>query len=1177
LILVFEMSDSKERKKMSGFSWGEKETKYERISPKVVSSETDRVVFRVTSGTGEVSFLKVFIPQKTTTTHLVYFRREYAIGSFANNLGSLTANSFGGGESLPEGILKKLSQQKDIVKDIYSKGKKEQVLKRFPFIYTKPIPGETLADYLQRRTTPLPRNVIRKVAFQIIYIMARLHSEYGIVHNDLYEYNLIVEEHADYLKRMQKEGKPRKNDFYYAVETDFFKLSFEAEDLHVTVFDFGGSAVQTEADVYYTPANKKDLSKTWRTAGELTLAVNNPPEYIFGNSQNKTVASDAFMIGIVLATMAAHETWEQPDGATYAYTPYKSVHMYESGTEPKITSASRDVRGILGMVEFNGMTSAGVGDDETTIRFGLRYRQFYNEIFAQSNVKDPFQLQTSSYFYGNYPTSAENMFDGLQRLYQNSGGPSFLGLIRNLLNADTTARLRFGIPNTLPFRYCLTSALFHPFFEPLYIGYGGSVGIVADYLTTALAPPLPYNASQNKMALLEKAEADFNAKIASGNAFAEEEEEAQQDPQAAEALARAEREKEERLRQEAEEAERKKREADALATAAAAAAASAKAAADLAALQKQQADAAAAAAKALEEANAKTEAQRLAAEQARQEAEAKAQAAAAAQAEAQAQAEAKAKAATDAAAQQEADRRDAEEAKRLADEEAARAALAQSESVSKDLSPEMQRLVELAKAALKELPSASGRKGFYTNVQEALNLIYQVASKDGNVLAKLAAYGTVSTTGPKQSVEVPQGSKITREQFSFYTKEGKLIPIEVKANFIMIIASIYMLLTGNDISNDETHKIKKVGDMVAAATQKFGPAFEVDGKQSNASPAPEKEEATTIPSPSAPKKSKVNEPEIQKQGSGVVSMVDTQVLTENALTASSDIIAILLNGTSFDKAGQLDNIGRKVNFMRLAFDACDDSTKQTLRAAFQQFNVFDKSGNLYGGLAYTVNQELIEIGEDPFLIIPYKKSSNTWKIHLALYCALSSMAMMTKLVVYSLRKKKQVPAELVKLISQGDQSVLGLNSIFTQPSAKDFAKTNVIDIPDKVIAQIRTLDQILNETLPLQSPIDFGILNTQVIPLFAASATKHWGLISQNEAAFELARILRFHPEMAEFTNDRDQISERCTFIGTTIQEQQNYLDALGKLREFVEGNCNNISLASDALKSYRAFVKLSK
>jgi hypothetical protein len=408
------------------------------------------------------------------------FLREYFVGTLLNkksnsNMIVKTVD----GDYFPEQELYTalLVDGKDCKEKIdEAKLEKEMI----PYIITEKIGDSdtfhTLSQHLtNKKDQPLTADQIRKVMFQLTWILTHLHSQFGIQHNDLHEGNIMVEEITE-VKQLK---------FYIKDSQDMFELELVPGDLRIYLFDFGSAAIKTE------PNYVNDDARPWTKPSVVALQFNVPPEQVFlhGDASERNSASDLFMLGHVMLTLLAHGRLENYNFSSNTL----GIHVANI-TDDTITnanfSASKTFVSYLEKIKtiFNANHPLFQTVKDSNGMAGIIFARIMSIGNVFGSVKNLNYLQLPSL----------NMKADLQNVVKNQNVQAYvkfvsqttiiplakiakedtyrLSFVRKLMDFDPQKRQYFGLPplSGKTWNYGATAALFHPYFHAFYKGIAKS-------------------------------------------------------------------------------------------------------------------------------------------------------------------------------------------------------------------------------------------------------------------------------------------------------------------------------------------------------------------------------------------------------------------------------------------------------------------------------------------------------------------------------------------------------------------------------------------------------------------------------------------------------------------------------------------------------------------------------
>jgi hypothetical protein len=344
-------------------------------------------------------------------------------------------------------------------------------------VITMPVVDEktiSLAAWLQepKNQKSIPKEVVSTFAFQLILLVGKLQSQYGIIHNNISEKTILVKEiTTPKLLRL-------------ACENDIFEVQLDVGHLEVFIgnFDF---ALLKKTSKYESNPNP------WEMLPSNMPQTNNCPEAFFGENYKKTSDCDLFMIGHVLLTMHLHGNYQN-----FVYnSTFGGIHVYDiRRSYDAVFPTSELVRDIYGKFPNDDIvfTSFDVKTPEAIEMLLLNL--FAVNVAIQGNavaVQVPeYVSDNAKKWYENVrkPGAVQNyVFNRFTNLLDKCGDKSSQSLIQRLMdfNPDT----RKGVSN-----YALVGYLFHPYFAGFYKGYTTSLSPTSlDDVLDFFAPPLEYS------------------------------------------------------------------------------------------------------------------------------------------------------------------------------------------------------------------------------------------------------------------------------------------------------------------------------------------------------------------------------------------------------------------------------------------------------------------------------------------------------------------------------------------------------------------------------------------------------------------------------------------------------------------------------------------------------------
>lgn len=445
-------------------------------------ADDDRCIFKVTDAGQRQSYYKLYftvmgdkdtvISDKYRDYHREYFVTQLLAKEGAGHIVKLDKTSV----RMPKEMQDRFTLNAPKCRD---KLKKDS---NVPYLSTEAFDSKTILirEWLEKQTSVISADVIRTFMFQLVYLVAKIQAKFGVQHNDLYEENIMV--------RPVESGVTKK--FTLPVGNDVFDVVLTKGHLEVFLFDFGASAVKKQPQ-YDTQGNE------WEMVSEVALQHNNPPEVYFTDDHTaKNSEADAFMIGHVLLTLLAH----RHPKSNFIYKRYMGIHVQDAlpakakdlglkgdmlvtiGLSPNsivyellgiVNPADKALTNELVLVNLMALDTALNTYDaamQTPNNFQVDSEVNVLYTFVQAYSK---QVVVEAGFFANtyatvFPLKdyVTSRFSWLKDVCKERDAYVF-SFLRKLMTFDPVKRRAFSAPGT---SYCLTSALFHPFFQTFYQG-----------------------------------------------------------------------------------------------------------------------------------------------------------------------------------------------------------------------------------------------------------------------------------------------------------------------------------------------------------------------------------------------------------------------------------------------------------------------------------------------------------------------------------------------------------------------------------------------------------------------------------------------------------------------------------------------------------------------------------
>jgi len=504
----------------------------------IKGKDEDRCVFKVKKDAANTSFYKLYfsIINKKTKDVIADKYADFQREAFITSL--LQQEGMGNIVKMDEASLKMSDKMyKEFEAKATDCGDKMREAKgNIPYFATRALDDKTisLSDWLARQPEEVKPEIIRTFAIQLIYLVGKIQAKFGVQHNDLYEENIMVRP-VDTTKTLT-----------LTIGSDLFQVELLKGHVEVFLFDFGASTLK-KSPTYPAQGN------AWEIVTPVALQHNNPPEKLFtADDTQKHAESDAFMIGHVLLTLAAHNyKLDEFSAPKFTYRPYMGLHVYDLSPQQAkdvgltgsiITDAGLDQSGDGSIVyQKLNMTLKAYG---TTKEAELpEDRSKTNELFfvnlialnvilngydkgtqvpeyiAKTNSKVTKQISALFehvrkekinivYEVGKWKNTYKDVFpqkyvkthfEWLKTCLEKQGR-NYFSLMRKLMNFDPVERRAFALPGT---SYCLLAALFHPYFSEFYKGKDTTLSVS---VATPFVPPLEYATDVGKKERLKEVE-----------------------------------------------------------------------------------------------------------------------------------------------------------------------------------------------------------------------------------------------------------------------------------------------------------------------------------------------------------------------------------------------------------------------------------------------------------------------------------------------------------------------------------------------------------------------------------------------------------------------------------------------------------------------------------------------
>lgn len=334
----------------------------------------------------------------------------------------------------------------------------------------------SLAAWLQdpKNQNPIPKEVVSTFAFQLIWLVGKLQSQYGIIHNNISEKTILVQEIIT--------PKPMR----FSCENDAFEVQLGVGHLEVFIsnFDF---AVLKKLGQYESKASP------WEMLPANLPQTNNCPEAFFAENYKKMSECDLFSIGHVLLTMHLHGNYQN-----FVYDViHGGIHVHTiredyNNTMPLLSVLSRDVYNLIPSDDEILYSSFDVKTPEAVEMFLLNLVALDVAIQGNAVVTNiPINMSGISKRWYDDIKNTTSLVNYVQTRFSGllgqCGDKHSQSLIQRLM--DFNPVVRRGVSD-----YALLGYLFHPYFAGFYRGYTTSLSPTSsDEVLDFFAPPLEYS------------------------------------------------------------------------------------------------------------------------------------------------------------------------------------------------------------------------------------------------------------------------------------------------------------------------------------------------------------------------------------------------------------------------------------------------------------------------------------------------------------------------------------------------------------------------------------------------------------------------------------------------------------------------------------------------------------
>lgn len=389
------------------------------------------------------------------------------------------------------------------------------------YITTDRINGVPLSTWLTNKGDAIEVEVIRKFAFQLIFVMAKCHIVYGLQHNDIHVDNIFV-------TQVQK-----RESLYFTIDggKDKFQIDLDVDDLKIVLLDFGSASVNVNDDV-----NNPNI--IWRTPNGECLQNSKAIEYILAEIyvDDKDIKhehimqpeTEMFTIGHILMTMSAHYRWpvyiykDQNSPAHFcdmfeSYSPFRIFASNEPkgqkivgtfiDTDPRFgAEGSREAE--ISVLEFyyrmKALKEIVFEDTGDISKNKVFYRNENNVIMEQTNTDIKIFNKLGLAKDGNktkLAKAADQYFEGLRDALKDAKTHA---IIKKLMKFNSVERANFGLPQSENNTYCLLLPLYHHYFGKFKVDAINNSSGTAVFSIDSFAKPAKYNEKYDLKPLREQ-------------------------------------------------------------------------------------------------------------------------------------------------------------------------------------------------------------------------------------------------------------------------------------------------------------------------------------------------------------------------------------------------------------------------------------------------------------------------------------------------------------------------------------------------------------------------------------------------------------------------------------------------------------------------------------------------
>jgi serine/threonine protein kinase len=298
-----------------------------------------------------------------------------------------------------------------------------------------------MTEWIRNKT--LPNRQIRQIAFQLVWAMYVVGSEYGVVHGDLKPQNIMVTP-ADKPTTLHFGIRPKTKTG--SMET--FSVPFEKGDPLIRIIDIGGT---------YLNLGEKTAQERSPFFETLTYTdVFASPEFL--ETETFSAASDLYAIGVIMCVLCCHNTGFAVQSKRYDYNtfnqapvPGKTVQGHDIAFVDAINAASKDKQFTAHRALAQALLlSFAVGSyDVPPTELNTLPKKMLNKMKELGKTKGVDLLgMMPDYVQGE----KEKDFDRLL-------------FVRDLLLVNPEDRLAFSIPGD---KHGAANALYHSYFASYY-------------------------------------------------------------------------------------------------------------------------------------------------------------------------------------------------------------------------------------------------------------------------------------------------------------------------------------------------------------------------------------------------------------------------------------------------------------------------------------------------------------------------------------------------------------------------------------------------------------------------------------------------------------------------------------------------------------------------------------